>query len=368
MNLEQVGDLALSDQREKGNCLVIVNTKSWAAGLYRYCSGKNAKNVFHLSTSMCAAHRTAILEEVRSLLAKKEPVLLVSTQLIECGVDISFQSVIRLAAGLDSILQAAGRCNRNMESNYGTVHIVRIVDGLENIRRLDDIREGRNVFLRVMDEYRERIQNGMGDLSDPDIIERYFSYYFYQRQGRMAYPCDLSGKKNTLLNLLGSNHNNVGGSQKVCFASPLPQRQNSLPLSRPKHRAFCSVRRRQGHHCATVFVAFQRYGRPIPEKTIVEKSPALFRQSLSGRPQKLGNAVRRMEETGILYLLESHYDDETGVTAEATGKWISCIIERSLWQKTALPFWFTGVMPFLPTPSPIWAGKNVPITYRLTKR
>lgn len=40
MNLEQVGDLALSEQREKGNCLVIVNTKSWAVGLYRYCSEK----------------------------------------------------------------------------------------------------------------------------------------------------------------------------------------------------------------------------------------------------------------------------------------------------------------------------------------
>lgn len=321
MNLEQVGDLALSEQREKGNCLVIVNTKSWAAGLYRYCSGKNAKNVFHLSTSMCAAHRTAILEEVRSLLAKKEPVLLVSTQLIECGVDISFQSVIRLAAGLDSILQAAGRCNRNMESNYGTVHIVRIVDGLENIRRLDDIREGRNVFLRVMDEYRERIQNGMGDLSDPDIIERYFSYYFYQRQGRMAYPCDLSGKKNTLLNLLGSNHNNVGGSPKGMlrqsfataakqFATIEAETQGILvPYGEGKDiiAQLCSL--------PSSDMAAQSLKRQLLKKA-QRYSVNLYPDAL----QKLGNAVRRMEETGILYLLESHYDDETGVTAEATGK------------------------------------------------
>ena len=321
MNLEQVGDLALSEQREKGNCLVIVNTKSWAAGLYRYCSGKNAKNVFHLSTSMCAAHRTAILEEVRSLLAKKEPVLLVSTQLIECGVDISFRSVIRLAAGLDSILQAAGRCNRNMESDYGTVHIVRIVDGLENIRRLDDIREGRNVFLRVMDEYRERIQNGMGDLSDPDIIERYFSYYFYQRQGRMAYPCDLSGKKDTLLNLLGSNHNNVGGSPKGMlrqsfataakqFAAIEAETQGILvPYGEGKDiiAQLCSL--------PSSDMAAQSLKRQLLKKA-QRYSVNLYPDAL----QKLGNAVRRMEETGILYLLESHYDDETGVTAEATGK------------------------------------------------
>ncbi|MCZ4065025.1 CRISPR-associated helicase Cas3' [Oxalobacter aliiformigenes] len=321
MNLEQVGDLALSEQREKGDCLVIVNTKNWAAGLYRYCSEKNAKNVFHLSTSMCAAHRTAVLEEVRSLLAKKEPVLLVSTQLIECGVDISFRSVIRLAAGLDSILQAAGRCNRNMESDYGTVHIVRVVDGLENIRRLDDIREGRNVFLRVMDEYRERIQNGTGDLSDPDIIERYFSYYFHQRRDRMAYPCDLSGKKDTLLNLLGSNRKNVGGSQKGMlrqsfatvakqFATIEAETQGILvPYGEGKDiiAQLCSLPSRD--------MAAQSLKRQLLKKA-QRYSVNLYPDAL----RKLGNAVKSMEETGILYLLESHYDTETGITAEATGK------------------------------------------------
>jgi CRISPR-associated endonuclease/helicase Cas3 len=62
---------------------------------------------------MCPAHRLQSLEEIKDCLKKKQLVICVSTQLIEAGIDIDFGSVIRCLAGLDSIAQAAGRCNRN---------------------------------------------------------------------------------------------------------------------------------------------------------------------------------------------------------------------------------------------------------------
>ncbi len=318
MNLEQIGQLVFTEQQAKGNCLVVVNTKSWAYGLYRYCCEKGAKNIFHLSTTMCAAHRTVVLDSVRNLLARKETVLLISTQLIECGVDISFRSVIRLAAGLDSILQAAGRCNRNGESGTGTVHIVRAIDGLEKIQRLDDIREGRNVFLRIVAEYRDSLQNGTADLSDPAIIERYFSYYFYERRGRMAYPCRHEAGEDTLLNMLGSNRKNPGYQEGLLlhqsfataakhFAAIETETQGVLvPYGEGKNiiAQLCSL----GKSGTAADLALKRKLLRKAQRFAVNLYPETVK--------KLDSAITYMEETGISYLDETHYDSKTGVTLE----------------------------------------------------
>lgn len=90
--------------------LAILNNRKQARAVYdliRDCPG-----AAHLSTNMTARHRRGVLDQVRARLAAGEPVRLVSTSLIEAGVDISFPVVWRALAGLDSIAQAAGRCNR----------------------------------------------------------------------------------------------------------------------------------------------------------------------------------------------------------------------------------------------------------------
>ncbi len=89
--------------------LCIVNSRKNAAILYSKLKGEGC---YHLSTLMCPFHRRAQLEEIRELLKSGEPCRVVSTSLIEAGVDVDFPLVWREEAGLDSILQAAGRCNR----------------------------------------------------------------------------------------------------------------------------------------------------------------------------------------------------------------------------------------------------------------
>lgn len=90
--------------------LCIVNTRKHARLVFE--SIRNQEGCYHLSALMCSAHRTKKFKEIRSVLSKGLPCRVVSTQLIEAGVDIDFPVVYRCAAGIDSIAQAAGRCNR----------------------------------------------------------------------------------------------------------------------------------------------------------------------------------------------------------------------------------------------------------------
>ena len=97
---------------QKPQALCIVNSKRAARELYSELGTKVPNIVFHLSTSMCPAHRSKVLRSVRTRLKEGKACLLVSTQLIEAGVDIDFPLVLREMAPLESIIQSAGRCNR----------------------------------------------------------------------------------------------------------------------------------------------------------------------------------------------------------------------------------------------------------------
>ena len=90
--------------------LVIVNNHRHARSLYN--QAKHLEGTFHLTTLMCAKHRSQKLDEIRGRLKNSEPCRVIATFLIEAGVDVDFPLVMRAEAGLDSVAQAAGRCNR----------------------------------------------------------------------------------------------------------------------------------------------------------------------------------------------------------------------------------------------------------------
>lgn len=116
----------VKDQLDKvQSVLLVLNTKDAVKDLYHQLKEAGLSiSIYHLSTSMCAAHRNYILTEIRKRLSNKEPVICISTQLIEAGVDVSFHCVIRSLAGLDSIAQAAGRCNRHGEYGVQQVYVI----------------------------------------------------------------------------------------------------------------------------------------------------------------------------------------------------------------------------------------------------
>ena len=211
---DEIAALAMSELARAGSCLVIVNTKDAAKQVFQHCVRRlDAETVFHLSTDMCPAHRKAVLgtkqisdsSTVIGRLALGLPVLCVSTQLIEAGVDVDFGSAIRSLAGLDSIAQAAGRCNRNGRSETGIVHVVDAAD--EKVERLIDIKIGREVTQRILDDFKQEPSRYSHSLVSPQALQDYYKYFFFKRADMMAYPVGEKqvGRDDNLLNLLGPN-------------------------------------------------------------------------------------------------------------------------------------------------------------------
>ncbi len=127
VNVNDLG--SLSDEelsarlQEHEQVLCIVNTRKHAQHLHDVLSEHGT--CYHLSARMCPAHRRKHLQEIKDLLKKGADCRVVSTQLIEAGVDIDFPVVYRAAAGIDSIAQAAGRCNREGKAERGEICVFR---------------------------------------------------------------------------------------------------------------------------------------------------------------------------------------------------------------------------------------------------
>ncbi|NGP62198.1 CRISPR-associated helicase Cas3' [Paenibacillus thiaminolyticus] len=171
--------------QEAGNILVILNTKSVVKSLYERLQAMREQHQFgedeeiflyHLSTSMCAAHRSAILETVRAHLEAEEKVICVSTQLIEAGVDVSFKCVIRSLAGLDSIAQAAGRCNRHGKDEIRNVYIIDHAE--ENLKHLKEIQIGKELTRTMLVDMKRDAKAHGGQLLSQQAMEFYFQKFY----------------------------------------------------------------------------------------------------------------------------------------------------------------------------------------------
>jgi len=149
--------------------LAVVNTRKHAKELYNSVSGFRSKeSVFHMSTDMCPAHRLDSLSKIKSLLIQGLPCHLISTQCIEAGVDIDFPIVWRALGPLESIVQAAGRCNRNGRQARGEVTV---------FLPQDEKYPGKDYELGAV-QVKLLLRDKSLDLSDAEMIRKYYREFF----------------------------------------------------------------------------------------------------------------------------------------------------------------------------------------------
>lgn len=189
-------------EKEYHSILVILNSKYAVEQIFEKMKDQveSEWEVVYLTTNLCAEHRKDIFENIKERLGNKEKILIISTSLIEAGVDLSTECVIRSMAGLDSIAQAAGRCNRNGEIDRGEVYIVNLED--ERIDKMQELRFAINVTSMVLDYYEK--QKGTESLLSPKWMDVYYQQYFFERRGEMDYNLPEAGENYTIYKLLSA--------------------------------------------------------------------------------------------------------------------------------------------------------------------
>ena len=317
-SVDEAGAFLLTQFQTALSCLFIVNTKKWAKALYQYCQQQNVPSeaLFHLSTNQCAAHRKALFARMKQRLEQKLPVVCISTQLIEAGVDISMACVIRALGGLDSIAQAAGRCNRHGENaGKGRVWVLNLQEpSLAKV--LPDIDAGQQQAERVLREFAGQ------DILQPNAMQQYFEYYFYQRSDEMAYAVKNSAS-GSLLDWLSDNGLNN-------YAAKNDQRRQAKQYPLLMHSFKSAGRAFQVINAPTraVIVPYGE-GKALIAKLCGEYEPKAFygylnqaqRFSVNVFPnvwKKLieSNAIHEIADTGVYYLNERHYSEEYGLAAD----------------------------------------------------
>ena len=156
------------------SALCIVNSRRDASQLYLALleEGKEAQDIIHLSRNMCSAHLKERIAEVRQRLKAGIPTLVISTQLIEAGVDIDLPIVYRAMSGLDSIVQAGGRCNREGKRPApGEVYVFSLSDGG---KAFGTIAQGQNATRFLLDNDKEHTRPSM----PLELIEAYYNRYY----------------------------------------------------------------------------------------------------------------------------------------------------------------------------------------------
>ena len=176
MRLEEVPAFVEKIMADHSSLLVVCNKKKEAVDLLRQLPPVDAE-IVHLSASMCVSHRRDVLERLQHLLEDKKRVLCIATQVIEAGVDISFDCAIRLAAGMDSVVQAAGRCNRHGEHHeLSPVYLLDCPD--ERLTYLPEIENGKSATLDLLNSFQRTPDKYGNRLESDEAISAYYEILY----------------------------------------------------------------------------------------------------------------------------------------------------------------------------------------------
>ena len=207
MDCEELADFAAGILEENNSLLLVCNTKNEAAVMFNLlCSKIKDVKAFHISAGMCTAHRKETIKEMQEALEnKQQKVLCVSTQVIEAGVDVSFARVIRLLAGMDNIVQATGRENRNREfDGLAPGYIVRLKG--EVLKGLSEIEAAKNAAANLLVKYKNNPQIYDDDLMSAKAVNEYYKS-LYENVKSGYHDFYIESVRDSILNLMSCNEN-----------------------------------------------------------------------------------------------------------------------------------------------------------------
>ncbi|NVF12424.1 CRISPR-associated helicase Cas3' [Anaerococcus sp. AGMB00486] len=164
------------DNKDKSN-LIILNTKKAVKNTYELLKNDiESENLYYLTTNLHSVDRLRIIKEIKDRLENNEKIVVISTQLIEAGVDVDFEVVIRSYTGIDSIIQSMGRCNREAKLEYGIVYLINLSREAENLD-----------YIKSLKERKEAGRYALSKLGNNQDIEEIIPIYFKKLYTNLDY-------------------------------------------------------------------------------------------------------------------------------------------------------------------------------------
>ena len=310
--LEELAGFAADQLEDVRSLLVVCNRKDEAEYLFTQL-GERADFSCHLSASMCTAHRRDVLRVLNAALKQKKKCLCVATQVIEAGVDISFERVIRLAAGMDSVIQAAGRCNRHGESSDPVpVYVVNCLgEKLEHLREIKEAKDATTALLTAYSKNSDRFDN---DLSSQISSDYYFEKLFQKHKNNKGYQdYHIPQLDTTIFELMSSNlryyNENAPYAGQFCLNQALKMAGKAFEVFDNSSRDVI-VPYGKGRELIAELA-----GHSDPNPAFLAawewKARAYSVSVYDWQLKKLGNAVA--EYAGVAVLAEGYYNEHTGL-------------------------------------------------------
>lgn len=241
MDINECASFCCKQMEKYSSLLVICNTKSETRKLYmemKEIADREKWGNFHLSTAMCQRHRLDKLSELQDGLfqiqaefkkgKRQHRLACISTQLMEAGIDISFECVVRVMAGVDNLAQASGRCNRGNEyGRIGTVYLIRLKN--ENLGMLREIIKAKDSTIKVL-EYAKN--NNDNDYIGETLTRKFYRYLYQEIAQEIKYPVK-DNKGNTVMylaDLLSNINESAAHDKKSLLHQPFKTAGNEFKV------------------------------------------------------------------------------------------------------------------------------------------
>ncbi len=211
---------------ESKSILVIFNTKSGVKKIYEALQQENLPHkLYYLTTYLCPSHRRILFKKIKAQLELGEKIIVVSTNLIECGVDLSFDTVVRNLAGIPAIIQSSGRANRH---GLKALSYSYIVDVKEHLRSLSELKIAQNKTENLLQSFSVVPEKFNNNLISQKAVDYYFQAYFAEKniESKMGYPIKIPFRNMPVnaYDLLSENSTemrNKASSNSQYFSFPL---------------------------------------------------------------------------------------------------------------------------------------------------
>lgn len=322
---QELSELIWMTAREEGNVLAVFNTKASVTEVYDTIKATYGEileeeeyEIYVLTTQLYPKHRKQKIDDIRNKLKNNKHIIVLSTQLIEAGVDISFKAVYRSLAGLDSVIQSAGRCNRhgeNGENQFGKAYVVN--PNFEVLGALRDIKKSKEALEIVLELYKQNSERFANDLSALAATKAYFAEYYRKQNSNMTYKFKVDRQvEYEMYDLLSDNKN--------LFSAKYRRQQDKRIQLTQSFKSAGNYFKAIDEHGKSVIIP-HREGKALVLQLIsatmnrdkyklLHKLQAYTVNLSEGLFKELGNAITYYENLGIYVLNEAYYDEVYGVS------------------------------------------------------